>query len=156
MALYIALGAVAGVVVIVVLILLTAFGGPPARRPVREVEAAPTTAKDAKAPAAFNPMEFEAERTFIEAQRVAERESWLLVQSMVGRLRKDFGKTKFVAAKQAAIDALLAKAQAALKSRTPAPTTSAPPDGPGLLPPPDTPAPSAPKDTPAPPAPPGQ
>ncbi|HUT31847.1 MAG TPA: serine/threonine-protein kinase [Planctomycetota bacterium] len=153
-ALFVALGAVGGVAAIVGLILLASLARRGTRQGLRGEEIAPPTVKDAKAPV-FDRVEFDAERLFIETQRVAERGSWLLVESMVRRLRKDFGKTKFVAAKQAAIDALWAQAQAALKSKTPAPTTSAPPDTPPLLPPPDAPAPPAPKETPAPPAPPG-
>ncbi|MBM4042632.1 MAG: serine/threonine protein kinase, partial [Planctomycetes bacterium] len=129
-ALYVTLGAVGGVAAIIGLVVLASSARRDTRRGLPPEEIAPTTAKDAKATAKFDPVEFEAERLFIDAQRVAERESWLTVKYRLLRLKKDFGKTKFVAAKQAAIDALWARAEAALKSSTPAPTTAAPTDTP--------------------------
>jgi len=114
-------GAAALVLVVVLVLVIGGKGEPPQSRTTATAE--PTTQAALRA---AKQRERNAEALLKNARRAAANEAWLSVQSYLDRLKETYAKTKSYAANRAAIRALRAKADAALK-RKPTPPKPTPP-----------------------------
>ncbi len=135
-------GSAVGVAVIAGLVLL---GGGKKTRKLLPPEPDPTTSANAQADLAERIRDYDAEKLFLDVQRLVTNETWLTAHYRMQHLRKEYSKSKYYVRNAAAIDALWSKIQEALRPKTPAPTTSAPPAPPNPPGPPPSPAPPAPK-----------
>ena len=119
-AILVIVGGTLGVAAIAGLVLLSTLAG--GGRADRKRPPEPEPANGEKAPAqAFNILEYNVERLFLDSQRAVSNEAWLSAESYLRRIRTEYDKTKFYERNRVAIDALWAKVQSQLAPKAPPP-----------------------------------